>query len=387
MKKNEAYYKQLTNLYVNNKCSPEEMKELFAWLKETETNKILLQKIKEEFALSMGTPAAEKNLPATPASERPKISFFNNTWVKYAAAASLLLFITFGYLYLNNNNEVLPTSTSTTSPIILPGGNQATLSLSNGKTIALDSSLSGNISLTDAATAKKVQGQIDFSKINFSAAEDNILSTTITTPAGGQFNIVLPDGSKVWLNAASSISFPLKFTGNSRKVEMSGELYFEIAKNKAMPFKVTLPNQNEIEVTGTQFNVMAYANEAVLKTTLLEGSIAMHNGQNITALQPGQQFQINQSGENKIINAVNTQQVIAWKNGLFDFDNVTLPEIMRQLERWYKTDVVFNEGYKQGHYVGAIKRESSIQDVLHMLELAGDVKFKINGKTILVMKP
>lgn len=390
MEKNEAYYEQLTNLYVSNKCTPEEMKELFAWLEETAANKMLLKKMQEEFTAAMEQTSTEDNtIEPLPVLNSKVVSLPKRNWMKYAAAASLLLLLTFGYIYLNNKNVNQPKqiAANNSSNIIAPGGNQATLTLSNGKVIALDSSLSGNISLTNAAMANKERGKIDFSKINIEASEKNILTSTIKTPAGGQFNIVLPDGSHVWLNAASSITFPLKFSGKNRKVEMSGELYFEIEKNTAMPFVVTLPNNNEIEVTGTQFNVMAYANEEKLKTTLLEGAINMHTGNNIISLLPGQQIITDANNVNKVLNSVNTQQVIAWKNGLFDFDNVTLPEIMRQIERWYKTDVIFNEGYKQGHYVGSIKRQNSIEEVLHMLELAGDVKFKITGQTILVMKP
>ena len=270
--------------------------------------------------------------------------------------------------------------------VIKPGGNQATLTLSNGKVIVLDSILSGNIALTSAAAASKQQGQIDFSKIDISPAETNILTSTIQTPAGGQFNIILPDGSQVWLNAASSITFPLQFTGKNRKVAMTGELYFEIAKNTAMPFIVGLPGNNEIEVTGTHFNVMAYQNEEKLKTTLLEGAVRFKTAGKTYPLKPGQQLQTDAGGNTSLLNDVNTQQVIAWKNGLFDFDNVTLPEIMRQFERWYKINTVFNDNNHQGHYIGSIKRASSIQQVLKMLELAGDVNFKISEQNVIVTK-
>ena len=388
MKKNEAYYKELTNLYVSNKCSPEEMKELFTWLNETHANKILLDKIQQEFAEAMQTSNEHHSTQSLPVIDSNVISLSKRNWMKYAAAACLLIAFTFAYIYFNKNIEE-PKQTAQTNKTegIAPGGNQATLTLSNGKVIALDSSLSGNISLTHASMANKEQGKIDFSKITLDAKENTILSTTITTPAGGQFNIVLPDGSHVWLNAASSITFPLQFSGKNRKVEMSGELYFEIEKNTAMPFVVSLPNKNEIEVTGTQFNVMAYANEEKLKTTLLEGAIAMHSGDKLISLQPGQQIITDVNGVQKVINNVNTQQVIAWKNGLFDFDNVTLPEIMRQIERWYQTDVIFKDANKPGHYIGSIKRKSSIEEVIRMLELAGDVKFKISGKTIIVTNP
>lgn len=387
MKKDNAYYEQLTNLYVSNKCTPAQMQELFAWLNTTAADKLLLLKMQDEFASAMGEPAQDDKQLTNERKEPTKVvNFPKNNWLKYAVAAALLAFLAFGYLYLNKNGIENPEKLTANTYQIIPGGNQATLSLSNGKVIALDSSLSGNIALTNAAVANKEEGKIDFSKLKFKG-EENILSTTIKTPAGGQFNIVLPDGSHVWLNASSSITFPLQFSGKNRKVAMEGELYFEIEKNTAMPFMVTLPNKNEIEVTGTHFNVMAYANEEKLKTTLLEGAINMHTNQNIISLLPGQQLQTTASGENKILSSVNTQQVIAWKNGLFDFDNVTLPEIMRQLERWYKTEVVFPDDYKTGHYVGSIKRKSSIEEVLHMLELAGDVKFKINGQKILVIKP
>lgn len=387
MKKNEAYYRHLTDLYVNDKCTPDEMQELFAWLKETEANKILLEKIREEFASAMKeTPEIEKPLRRLPVPDRRRIPMYRRTWFRYAAVACTALFLAGGYNYFRNQERAPQTQLAQSAAIIKPGSNQATLTLSNGKVIVLDSSLSGNIALTEAATASKQQGKIDFSAINLSPEENNILTTTIQTPAGGQFNIILPDGSEVWLNAASSISFPLQFTGTNRKVTMTGELYYEIAKNTAMPFIVGLPGNNEIEVTGTHFNVMAYDNEEKLKTTLLEGAIRFKNAGNMHPLKPGQQLQTDAGGNTRLLNDVNTQQAIAWKNGLFDFDNVTLPEIMRQIERWYKITTVFNENNNQAHYIGSIKRASSIQQVLQMLELAGDVKFKISEQTVMITK-
>lgn len=385
MKQSQAYYKHLTDLYAANKCTPAEMKELFTYLQNSEADRALLQKIKEEFDASFSQNLIIEPEQSSVNIKAPVIPFYKTAWFRASVAACFILSFTLVYNYFSGHTKIKKELASQMIMPLQPGGNQATVTLSNGKVIVLDSNFSGNIPLTSSAIAQKQLGKIDFSKLSESN-EETTLFTTVQTPPGGQFNIVLPDGSEVWLNAASSITFPLKFGGNNRKVSMTGELYFEVAKNKAKPFLVSLPKQNEVEVTGTHFNIMAYSNEAEQRTTLLEGSINLHSGRKVYPLSPGQQLLTNAAGENTIRNKVNTEQVIAWKNGLFDFDNVTLPEIMRQLERWYQTDVVFQEATATGHYIGSIRRSSSIKEVLKMLELAGEVKFKISGQNIIVMK-
>lgn len=385
MKQKQAYYKLLTDLYVQNKCTPAQMQELFIYLKNSEADKLLLQKIQEEFNSAFSQHSEFENPQSIIPLNTKIISFYKSMWFRASIAASLILLFGLGYNYFTKNAQKQNKFSNHKRQAIQPGGNQATLTLSNGKVIVLDSSFSGYVSLTSSSTANKQLGKIDFSNINASETE-NIIFSTIQTPPGGQFNIVLPDSSQVWLNAASSITFPLRFVGKNRKVAMTGELYFEVVENKAKPFFVSLPNKNEIQVTGTHFNVMAYDNEVEQRTTLLEGSINLHSGRTVYPLSPGQQLLTNAAGENTMRNKVNTEQVVAWKNGLFDFDNVTLPEIMRQLERWYKTNVVYQDATEKGHYIGSIKRSSSVNEVLKMLELAGDVKFKISGQNIIVMK-
>ena len=187
------------------------------------------------------------------------------------------------------------------------------------------------------------------------------------------------------MNAASSLRFPTSFTGKERRVEiMNGEAYFEVAKNKKMPFIVRL-NSAEIQVLGTHFNVMAYAEEATVKTTLLEGSIKFVQQQRGLLLKPGEQIQLSKDGSTKIESDVDTDQVVAWKNGLFQFDNSDIETVMRQLSRWYDVSVVYSNTNIKHLFVGEMPRSSTLSEILKALELTSRIHFKIDGKKIIVL--
>jgi len=194
----------------------------------------------------------------------------------------------------------------------------------------------------------------------------------------------LPDGSRVWINAASSIRFPTAFTGNARRVEVNGEAYFEVAKNKSMPFMVKV-NNAEVQVLGTHFNIMAYDEEDVVSTTLLEGSVKFVTGDKISILKPGQQSQLSKDGQVKLVNDVDVDQVVAWKNGLFVFDNSELGTVMRQLSRWYDIDVVYRTRNVTTSFVGEVPRTSKLSDVLKVIELTSKMHFEVAGKKVIVM--
>jgi ferric-dicitrate binding protein FerR (iron transport regulator) len=194
---------------------------------------------------------------------------------------------------------------------------------------------------------------------------------------------MLSDGSKVWLNAASSLRFPASFAGKERKVELLGEAYFEVAKNAAMPFKVKV-NGMEVEVLGTHFNINSYENESTVRTTLLEGSVKINNNNSSSLLKPGQQAQVNKAGEIKIINNVDVEEAIAWKEGKFQFDRADIHDIMRQLARWYDVDVEY-KGSVSSHFGGTISRDVNLSQVLNMLHLTGEVKFQIEDRKVIVM--
>ena len=208
---------------------------------------------------------------------------------------------------------------------------------------------------------------------------------TISTPRGGQYQLVLADGSKVWLNAASTLRFPATFSGTERKVELTGEGYFEVAKNATMPFKVGLENGVEVEVLGTHFNVMSYSDEEQVKTTLVEGKVKVLNGENNVMLRPNQQAKFTKSNKSLVVDKdADVNKAIAWKNGLFDFDNDAITDIMRQLARWYDVEIQYSGNIVAQFYTGSIRRQVNISQVLFMLEQAGGVQFKIEGKKIIV---
>jgi ferric-dicitrate binding protein FerR (iron transport regulator) len=299
-------------------------------------------------------------------------------------------------------------STSAYKNDLSPGGNKATLTLANGATIVLDSASDGRLAEQgNAAIVKTGSGQLSYTALGRKPGET--LYNSLSTPRGGQYRIVLPDGSKVWLNAASSLRFPTAFTGAERKVELTGEAYFEIApltpkgESKKVPFIVsTLPASRgasssplgaggqEIEVLGTHFNVNAYPDEEAINTTLLEGSVSIRrslttvNGQPSTILKPGQQASLNTTGEIKVTDDVNTDEVVAWINNRFDFRSADIKTVMRQLARWYDVEIDYRKQV-QGRFNAEIPRNTYASDVLKALELTGKVKFGIEGKKIIVM--
>jgi ferric-dicitrate binding protein FerR (iron transport regulator) len=216
------------------------------------------------------------------------------------------------------------------------------------------------------------------------SVSDNSALNTITTPRGGQYQVVLPDGSKVWLNAASSIEFPTSFTGNTRNVSITGEAYFEVAKNAAKPFLVKT-NRAVIEVLGTHFNVMAYDDEAEMKTTLLEGAVKVKSGSTSNYLRHGQQAVLNATGQTRVLDDVDVDDATAWKNGIFQFNDAGIEVIMRQASRWYDVNVSYEGQIPVKQFTGRISRKVKASELLNMLAYTG-VKFRIEGKNIIVTK-
>lgn len=271
---------------------------------------------------------------------------------------------------------------------IKPGGNKAVLTLADGRNITLDDAANGSIAKQAGVTVTKTKdGQLVYeviAKVNQGLDVSNALNT-IRTPKGGQYQVSLPDGSKVWLNAASSLSYPLRFNNKERKVELTGEAYFEVVHNTSMPFKVKTASQ-QVEVLGTHFNVNAYQDEKSAKTTLLEGSVKISQIQSKTSklLKPGQQAVV--TNTISIID-VDAEQAIAWKEDLFMFNEDNLEHIMRMIARWYNVEVVFNEeSLKTELYSGSVSKFVNVSHVLKKLELMGGVQFTIEKRMIKVSK-
>ncbi|MES2278996.1 MAG: FecR domain-containing protein [Bacteroidota bacterium] len=265
----------------------------------------------------------------------------------------------------------------------LPGSNKAILTLSNGETLVLDSTHKGLIAQQgNARVIKNKDGQVDYKVADDASNAAAIAYNTITTPKGYQYHVVLPDGSKVWLNAASSIKFPTQFTGAQRNVEMTGEAYFEVAKNPAMPF-IVKTNRQEVRVLGTHFSIMAYDDESVSRTTLLEGSIMLTGQKSSHILKPGNQAVLNAQGDVNIIEDADTDEAIAWKNGLFQFKDEGIEGIMRQAARWYDVNVTYKGKIPTRQFKGKIPRNVKLSEMLSMFKYAG-VNFNIEGRELTV---
>ena len=305
---------------------------------------------------------------------------------KIAVAASVIGLLLLSALLLFNLNTSKGTLNAKVNEQrfkndVLPGGDKATLTLADGSTVILDEAKNGILAQQGSSKIIKVGAKLLYDPTDKNSKD--VVYNTISTPKGGQYQLELPDGSLVWLNATSSIHFPTLFAGKERRVEITGEAYFEVAKNRDMPFIVSV-NGAEVQVLGTHFNVNAYSDEDNVKTTLLEGSVRFVHGVNADMLKPGQQSQLAGDGQVKVVSNVDVDEVVAWKNGMFDFENAGIETVMRQLSRWYDVEIEY-KGKTDDLFVAEIRRNNKLSDVLKALELTGQVKFEIQGKKIIVM--
>ncbi|MCD0486987.1 FecR domain-containing protein [Pedobacter sp. MC2016-14] len=375
MQKNKA--KELLLKYKTGNCTPEEMAWLESWYLKLNTDERLqpsereLREVENEMMLALGLSS-------------PKVY---KLWTKVAAAAVVLVFLSISFYYMRS--ELRQDSIVQVAPIIRPGGNKAVLILSNGKRIDLESAKSGELAKSGNVIIKKSKdGQVVYDLSSAGAGYDpGNQVNAIETPRSGTYQIKLPDGSSVWLNAASRLIFPTGFTGKDRTVRLSGEAYFEIAKDKSKPFKVISGGQT-IEVLGTHFNVNHYKDEPDIKTTLLEGSVKLTSRTSMgqrpgsTILAPGEQAQLQPSGDIKVVN-IDTEQVIAWKNGVFNFKRADLKTVMRQISRWYDVEVEYQEEMPEISFTGKIYRNVNLQEALKSISYL-DVNFSVKGKKVFV---
>ncbi|MVT08195.1 FecR family protein [Chitinophaga tropicalis] len=319
---------------------------------------------------------------------RPRKRVWLRPVVKVAVAAAIIsAVVTVGFYRfffhpspdISSEKKVVQRS----GKVVNPGGNKAVLTLADGSEIVLDSTKNGILSSRNGVEVKQTkQGQVLYSCM-LSSSKAGVSRNTISTPVGGQYQIVLDDGTRVWLNAASSLRFPVRFDGDERAVEVSGEVYFEVAKNKEKPFKVSF-NGNTVTVLGTHFNVMAYNDEAKSKVTLLEGAIRIsnHTGQNL--LKPGMQALVGDSNSIITTRKANLEEAVAWKNGYFVFENENIQSIMRKVTRWYDVTVVYQGNMTGKEFSGTISRFEDVSEVLDMLELTETIHFNLQGRRITV---
>jgi ferric-dicitrate binding protein FerR (iron transport regulator) len=266
---------------------------------------------------------------------------------------------------------------------VAPGGNKAILTLANGSKIILSNAKNG--ALTQQGNTKVVK--LDDGKLAYQPDKTNapiaVEYNTVSTPRGGQYQLTLSDGSKVWLNAESAITFPTSFTGKERKVSIKGEAYFEVAHDASKPFQVTV-NGMEVQVLGTHFNINAYNDEGEMKTTLLEGAVKVSKVSVSKLIIPGEQAVVSLTEPIIVVQQADVDEAVAWKNGLFHFDNADLQQVMRQLSRWYDVDVVYIGTIPKREFAGEMQRDLRLSQVLELLE-KNEVNFKIQGKKIMVL--
>lgn len=393
---NSSQFQDLIERYISDQCSAEEIKTLGRLLEDpaymSRLEEIMEQQLQNSTVTvndypevvnrvknAIGQRLAAENQPA-PVRSLPVM----RRWA--VAAAILLIAGAAAWLLISQQNSKPsnpPLSSNNIKHDIDPGKEGAILTLENGQKIILDSL--GNGFITDQNGTKVLlnNGQLAYNAANADAA--TVAYNTMTTPKGRQFRLLLQDGTMVWLNAASSLRYPTVFTGKERSVEITGEAYFEVAKNAQMPFHVKINNETEIEVLGTHFNVNSYTDEASVNTTLLQGSVkVLHNGEQ-AIIKPGQQAQVTMQSGNKIkvLNDVNVEKIMAWKNGIFNFQDATLHEVMRQLERWYDIEVVYEKGVPEAEFVGKMGRDLTLSEVLHGLEIS-EVHFKVQDRKLIV---
>lgn len=308
-----------------------------------------------------------------------------STPVKWAAAVLIIMAGAWWY-HLQNGKSADQTLTAQNQKTELPpGGDKAVLVLGNGSKIILDNSAEGQLAQQqDATIYKSGIGQIVYKQTKSQPGQKQLpVYNTLRTPRGGQYRLELPDGTTVWLNAASSITYPTAFIGTERVVKVEGEAYFEVAKDKTKPFQVEINNMR-IVVLGTHFNVNAYDDEPSANTTLMEGSVKLKKGDDQYLLQPGQQAQLDRDGALKIVNDIDPEQILAWKNGFFSFRHTDLKTVMRQIARWYNVTIEYRGEIPDMKFGGDFPRSANAETVLKILE-ESKLHFTVEGKKIIVM--
>jgi transmembrane sensor len=366
-----------------------EQAELSEWAEADPANRMFLSRMGDEAALVRElerwrnidpSEGHAKWLMFMRAGQRNKILRMGS-WV--AAACVLMAFVGFWLVRRESPGGQAIISQAVSASSILPGRNTAVLTLADGRQILLDSAGSGNLAVQGKTRlVKRDSGSLVYD-LSASGTEEEVAYNSLSTPRSGQYQLILPDGSHIWLNNASRIRYPVAFRGKDRMVELSGEAYFEIAKNPAQPFQVKVGGMI-VDVLGTSFNIMAYADEGGINTTLLTGSVRVQQGSASVQLRPDEQAQVSTAGDMKVLRNVPAEDIVSWKNGFFYFGRASLKEVMRQLARWYDVDVEYSGAVPDQEFEGKIDRNLSLSDLLQFLN-KNQVHFHLERRKIIVL--
>jgi transmembrane sensor len=417
-------FEDLMHGYVNNQLTDEETKNFIALVQQPAYKEKLeayigdLMHNRSLAGLSneiQGQAVFQKIMLAADANnelqEVPKKSI---VWMKYAAAAAVLIaFLSLTYIWVLRSSEKKVTAKQQKDQPykndVLPGTQKAILTLGDGSVIELDDAQNGTLASQGGTKVIKFNGTINYENAK---RDGQTLYNTIATPRGGQYQVVLPDGTEVWLNAASSIHFPTQFSGNERRVELTGEAYFEVKKDARKPFHVVTATQ-DVEVLGTHFNVNSYSDEPLVKTTLLEGKVKVvkresafakasaDKSANVKRERPDEISAVLKPGEQAVMSRANSpltihhspftidhspdlEQVMSWKNGVFQFNNADIKTITRQLARWYNLEIEYSKPPDDNLYFVEMPRNSKLSSILKVLKLTGNIHFEIEGNKLIV---
>ncbi|WP_339070955.1 FecR domain-containing protein [Chitinophaga sp. 212800008-4] len=364
--------------YIAGTLTQEEVREFMTLLdkEETQLEEGIRVMLEEEEWNGLALPG-EKEMILEGIAERVKPGRIRKLLKRLTVAAAAVFFIGAGAWYWHDHvrRDARPVAV-----VIKPGGSNASLTLADGSVIPLDSA--GNRRVQQGSTTiQQMNGRLQYT-VNSSSTHVEI--NTLRTPKGGQFQVVLPDGTNVWLNAASSLQYPVVFNGPERMVTLTGQAYFEVAHHAGQPFKVKVNNM-VVEALGTGFDIMAYTDEATINTTLVEGAVKVSAGSENVLLKPGQQALLNGRQDAFTVKPADINKVLAWKSGLFVFNNTDLASILREVGRWYDVEIVNENNDNSKLYGGSISRKKDLRSVLRLLEADGTHHFKISGRKVILL--
>jgi transmembrane sensor len=387
--------KEIAARFLNGTATEEEAAQLHQWYDAWVDEETIIQADTEDPAIIEARMLSRmlEQVRAKDPSPAPVVHLPKRRWWKVVVAAAVIMALGFTLFlwqqkYTHNTYSTL--AASDTTSVIKPGIDKAMLILADGRQVVLDTTATGIVSKQGNTTIINGNGQLSYAGTN-GQHEETTYYNTVKTGSGNQYQLVLPDGSHVWLNAASMLRFPTRFNGKERVVELTGEGYFEVTKNASMPFHVQVNNM-EVEVLGTHFNVNAYDDEDAIKTTLLEGSVKVQSApdsyrdgkENSVLLKPGEQTSFSRSSQLSKPIPVQTEEVVAWKNGLFQFTDASITTVMRQVARWYNVEVVYQGNVQQEIFSGTIPRAAGITQLIKILELTKTVKVNIEGRKLMI---
>jgi ferric-dicitrate binding protein FerR (iron transport regulator) len=363
--------------------------ELEAWLNESADNRAILEKLLSEGIRKQEIERLHEFDGETALKNvRAKIGHPENagtgTLKRYlkrtTAAAAIVVALAAGFWIYKVKSPAAQLPYQAQKAEISPGANKAILVLSNGTKIDLQAAKNGNIAQqAGAVVSKRADGKLDYQGAGTTDA-----SNTLHVPKGGQYELTLPDGTRVWLNAASSLTFPVAFTGKERQVRLTGEAYFEVAKNPGKPFLVNVDGKQTVEVLGTHFNIRAYNDDPDIRTTLLEGSVKVSSKNSQAIIKPGQ-MAVNDLKAPLAVRNADLDAVMGWKNGLFVFNDERMEDVLRTVARWYDVDVEYQTDVSQKKLRGIVSRYKSIRELLDNITITSGIHYKIEGRRVVLM--